>query len=123
MEFNHNKANIPLARVLRKNMTPEEKHLWYDYLKNYPVRFVRQKTMGRYIVDFYCAKAKIVIEIDGSQHYSDKGYEYDVERTEYLEREFGVKVIRFTNTDIANRFAGVCSWIENEVEQSLSQRG
>ena len=121
MEFKHNKTNVPFAKTLRKNMTPEEKHLWYDFLRDYPVRFMRQKTMGRYIVDFYCAKAKIVIEIDGSQHYSDKGYENDVERTAYLEKEFGVKIIRFTNLDIVNKFEGVCSWIDKEVGQSLRQ--
>ena len=77
-------------------MTKEEKHLWYDFLKNYPERFLRQKIIGKYIVDFYCSAAKIVIELDGSQHFEDKGIDYDKERTKYLEK-YGLKVIRIPN--------------------------
>ena len=66
MDYKHNKEIVPLAKVLRKNMTKEEKHLWYDYLREYPIRFIRQKIIGKYIVDFYCANAKLVIELDGS---------------------------------------------------------
>ena len=72
MERKHNKNIISLARELRKNMTKEEKHLWYDFLRTYPIRFMRQKIIGRYIADFYCAKANLVIELDGSQHYEKK---------------------------------------------------
>ena len=72
MKYNHNKDNVHLAKVLRKNMTPEEKHLWYDFLRKYPTRFLRQKVIGNYIVDFYCAKANLVIELDGSQHGLEK---------------------------------------------------
>ena len=75
MDYKHNKEIVPLAKTLRKNMTKEEKHLQYDYLKEYPIRFIRQKIIGKYIVDFYCAKAKLVIELDGSRHYDDKGIE------------------------------------------------
>ena len=69
MERKHNKNIVSLARELRKNMTKEEKHLWYDFLRTYPIKFMRQKIIGRYIADFYCAKANLVIELDGSRHY------------------------------------------------------
>ncbi len=120
MDYKHNKEIVPLAKTLRKNMTKEEKHLWYDYLREYPIRFIRQKVIGKYIVDFYCAKAKLVIELDGSQHYEDKGIEKDTLRTEFLE-QYGLKVIRISNLDISKNFEGVCMIINNEVKQSLSQ--
>ena len=122
MIFKHNKLTVPLAKELRKDMTKEEKHLWYDFLKDYPVRFMRQRTMGPYIADFYCAKAKLVIELDGSQHYSDEGLKSDIERTKFLEKEFGIKVIRFSNLDIMQKFEGVCVYIDELVKQSLSQQ-
>ena len=120
MDYKHNKEIVPLAKSLRKNMTKEEKLLWYDYLREYPVRFIRQKVIGKYIVDFYCAKAKIVLELDGSQHYEDKGIEKDGLRTKFLE-QYGLKVIRISNFDINKNFEGVCMFIDNEVKQSLSQ--
>lgn len=116
MDYKHNKQIVPLAKVLRKNMTKEEKHLWYDYLREYPIRFIRQKVIGKYIVDFYCAKARLVIELDGSQHYEDKEIEKDALRTEYLE-QYGLKVIRISNLDINKNFEGVCIFIDNEVKQ------
>ena len=122
MIFKHNKSTVPLAKELRKDMTKEEKHLWYDFLKDYPVRFMRQRIMGPYIVDFYCAKAKLVIELDGSQHYSDEGMKNDMERTKFLEEEFGIKVIRLSNLDIMQKFEGVCVYIDELVKQSLSQQ-
>ena len=67
---------IPRAKELRKNATRQENHLWYDFLRSYPVRFQRQKTIGSFIVDFYCHAAKLVIELDGSQHYTDQGVAY-----------------------------------------------
>ena len=88
-------------------MTDEEKHLWYDFLKNLPVSFNRQKVIGKYIVDFYCAKSKLVIEIDGSQHYEDEGLEKDKQRDKYLQ-SLGLTVIRDTNLDINLRFEDVC---------------
>ena len=120
MKYKHNKEIVPLAKALRMNMTKEEKRLWYDYLREYPIRFIRQKVIGQYIVDFYCAKAKLVIELDGSQHYDDKGIEKDALRTEFLE-QYGLKVIRISNLDITKNFEGVCIFIDNEVKQSLSQ--
>ena len=99
-------------------MTKEEKHLWYDFLRTYPVSFSRQKILGKYIADFYSASAKIVIELDGSGHYTDEGIAYDEERTKFLE-EYGLKVIRIPNTEIHDNFEGVCSYIDKLVRQSL----
>ena len=103
MQRKHNKAIVPIAKILRKNMTKEEKHLWYDFLRTYPVRFSRQKVLGKYIADFYCAEAKLVIELDGSGHYTKEGKQYDEERTAFLE-EYGLKVIRIPNTEIYQNF-------------------
>ena len=120
MQRKHNKDIVPTAKMLRKNMTKEEKHLWYDFLRTYHVRFSRQKVLGRYIADFYCAEAKLVIELDGSGHYSEEGKRYDEERTAFLE-EYGLTIIRIPNTEIHKNFRGVCEYIDQLVEQSLSQ--
>ena len=120
MQRKHNKDIVAVAKMLRKDMTKEEKHLWYDFLRMYPIRFLRQKVLGNYVVDFYCAKAKLVIELDGSQHYDDKGMEKDTLRTKFLE-QYGFKVIRISNLDINKNFKGVCIFIDNAVKQSLSQ--
>ncbi len=105
------------AQTLRKNMTKEEKHLWYDFLKTLPVTVNRQKVIGRYIADFYCANSKIVIEIDGSQHYKEKGIKSDTERDEYL-KSLGIKVLRYSNLDINQRFESVCKDILNNINTS-----
>jgi len=118
MQGKHNKDIVSTAKMLRKNMTNEEKHLWYDFLRTYPVRFLRQKVIGKYIVDFYCAKVKLVIEIDGSGHFTEDGKEYDQQRTAFLE-EFGLKVVRISNTEIHENFQGVCDHIHHIVEQSV----
>ena len=81
----YNKENIPLAKTLRKNMTPWERKLWYEFLRSYPIRFQRQKTIGNYIVDFYCHRARLIVELDGSQHYEGKGLLKDKIRTERIE--------------------------------------
>lgn len=99
-------------------MTPEEKHLWYDFLRMYPIRFFRQKVLGKYIVDFYCAKAKLVIELDGSGHYTEQGKQYDEERTCFL-KEYGLTVVRIPNSEIHKNFQGVCDYIDHLVEQSI----
>ena len=101
-------------------MTKEEKHLWYDFLRTYPVRFSRQKVLGKYIADFYCAKAKLIIELDGSGHFTEEGQQSDEERTAFLE-EYGLTVIRIQNTAIHKNFRGVCEHIDHLVAQSLSQ--
>ena len=120
MQSKHNRQLVPLAKNLRKNMTKEERHLWYDYLRSYPVRFLRQRVLGKYIADFYCAKAQLVIELDGSQHYMDDHPEMDSQRTAFLEN-YGIKVIRFSNTDINRNFSGVCEYIDIIVRQSLEK--
>ena len=120
MDYKHNKSLVSNARNLRKNMTREERHLWYDFLRSYPIKFLRQKILGKYIVDFYCAEAKLIVEIDGSQHYEDKGMEYDTERTAYLE-QYDVRVLRIPNNEVNQNFSGVCEYIDLAVKQSLSQ--
>ena len=121
MQSKHNSNLVPLAKQLRKEMTKEERHLWYDFLREYPVRFTRQKVLGRYIADFYSAKAKLVIELDGSQHYEDSNAVKDAERTKFLEG-YGLQVIRIPNNEVNRNFAGVCEYIDAVVQQSLSQR-
>ena len=101
-------------------MTKEERHLWYDFLRSYPVRFSRQKVLGKYIADFYSAEAKMVIELDGSQHYEPDNIQKDNERTEFL-KGYGLKIIRIPNNEVAQNFRGVCEYIDAAVKQSLSQ--
>ena len=109
--FNMGNKNLtPFSKSLRKNMTKEERHLWYDFLKSLPVTIHRQKTIGNYIVDFYCHSAKLVIELDGSQHYEDEGKIDDIIRDRYLS-DLGLKVLRYTNLDINRRFGAVCEEI------------
>jgi len=120
MQSKHNKQLVPFAKQLRKEMTKEERHLWYDYLRNYPVRFSRQKVLGKYVADFYSAEAKLVIELDGSQHYDDCVVEKDAERTAFLE-SYGLKVIRIPNNEVNRNFRNVCDYIDTVVGQSLSQ--
>ena len=103
------------AQSLRKNMTKEERHLWYDFLKQLPVTVHRQKVIGTYIVDFYCHQAKLVIEIDGSQHYEEAGQNNDRRRDEFL-RGLGLSVLRFSNHEIHQNFEGVCSSILQRLE-------
>ena len=120
MQSKHNKKLVPLAKQLRKEMTKEERHLWYDFLRTYPVRFSRQKVLGKYIADFYSAEARLVIELDGSQHYENDNMEKDAERTDYL-KGYGLKVIRIPNNEVSRNFRGVCERIDAAVRQSLSQ--
>ena len=120
MDRKHNKSLVPNAKELRKSMTKEERHLWYDFLRSYPVRFSRQKNLGKFIADFYSASAKLVIELDGSQHYKEAGQEYDLKRDKYLS-EYGVRIIRIPNNAINESFDGVCEYLDHEIQQSLSQ--
>ena len=102
-------------------MTKEEKRLWYDFLREYEVKFYRQKVIGRYIVDFYCPAAKLVIELDGSQHYdNDKSLDYDKERSNFL-NELGISVIRFTNRDVHEHLRGICEMIDAYVRAVLKK--
>ena len=107
-----------LSQTLRKNMTKEERHLWYDFLKTYPVQFKRQYSLGTYIVDFYCYQAMLVIELDGSQHYEPKIAEYDAKRTAFLQEQ-GFLVLRFSNADVTAKFRGVCETIDRTVKQRV----
>ena len=116
----YQKENIPLAKALRKNMTPWERKLWYDFLRNYPIRFQRQKAIGNYIADFYCAKAELVIELDGGGHYTEGQIEKDRMRTEAFKKQ-NIKVLRICNLDIDRNFRGVCEYIDLAVKKSLPQ--
>ena len=120
MENKHNPKLVSVANMLRKRMTKEEKHLWYDFLHTYSVRFYRQKIIGRYIVDFYCAKAKLVVELDGMGHCSEQSREYDQVRTNHL-KGYGIQVIRIPNAEIHNNFRGVCDYIDHTVKEILHE--
>ena len=120
MDRKHNKNLVSNARTLRKNMTKEERHLWYDFLRNHSARFTRQKILGKYIADFYSPSAKIVIELDGSQHYDEVQKQKDAERTKYLEG-YGLRIIRIPNNEVNQNFRGICEYIDEIVKQSLSQ--
>ncbi|MGN0468624.1 MAG: endonuclease domain-containing protein [Acutalibacteraceae bacterium] len=120
MSLPYNKQLIYRAKTLRKNMTPQERHLWYDYLRSYKIRFQRQKVIDSYIADFYCHKAKLIIELDGSQHYTKEGMEYDKVRTDIL-KAYNLEVIRFSNYDVDNCFEGVCMEIDKKVNERLLQ--
>ena len=122
MSLDYNKKNISLAKILRKKATPQENHLWYDFLSKYEIRFQRQKAIDNFIADFYCHKAKLIIEIDGSQHYSEEGKQNDEFRTDVLE-SYGLKLIRFTNIQINTNFRGVCEYIDAVVKASLLEGG
>ena len=118
MTGKHNKELTPIARRLRKDMTKEERHLWYDFLRGYPIRFLRQKVVGKYVVDFYCAAANLVVELDGSQHFEDAGRVCDAARTEFLQK-YGLRVLRFANNDVMRNFEGVCTAIDKAVQEGM----
>ena len=118
MFYDYSDANLANARSLRKEMTKEERHLWYDFLRNYPVKFYKQRRVGPYIADFYCSKAQLVVELDGGQHYEDEALKYDERRTKYLEEQ-AIHDMRFTNIDIQRRFDVVCQYIDDYVRRTL----
>ena len=118
MDRKHNPSMTGNARALRKNMTKEERHLWYDYLRDYPVRFLRQKVIDNYIVDFYCHDARLIIELDGSQHYDPIEKTRDELRTGQLESR-QLLVIRIPNNEINQNFRGVCEHIDRCVRQRM----
>lgn len=107
------------AQTLRKEMTKEERHLWYDFLKSYPVQFKRQYTLGVYIVDFYCYQAKLIVELDGSQHCEPEAIAYDQRRTVYLQQQ-GYCVLRISNRDVMTQFRAVCEAIDTAVQNRIS---
>ena len=120
MERKHNSDLTGNARALRKHMTREERHLWYDFLRDYPVRFLRQKVIDHYIVDFYCHRARLVIELDGSQHYEPTEARKDAIRTCRLE-ERNLTVIRIANNEVKQNFRGVCEYIDLFVQRSIAE--
>ena len=114
--MHYNYKNTAYAKNLRKNMTPWERKLWYCFLKTYPIRIQRQKTIDQFITDFYCAKAKLIVELDGGGHYDPATLKKDMERTTHLENA-GYKVIRFCNRDVDKNFYSVCTMIDNVIKQ------
>ena len=118
VEYIRNKKLTKRAQELRTQATEQENRLWYAYLRTYPVQFRRQVTMNRFIVDFYCARAKLILEIDGSQHFTEDGEAYDSERTAILE-SFGYKVLRISNEDVNHNFSGVCEMIDKAVKDRI----
>ena len=115
----NNPALRDLARELRREMTKEERHLWYDFLREYPVRFIRQHPISNYIVDFYCAKAHLAVELDGSQHYLPETSAEDDKRTAELQA-LGIEVIRFPNNAVSRQFEGVCEQIDQCVQARIA---
>ena len=118
MNYQHNPKLTAYAKELRKNMTKEERHLWYDFLRTYPIRFLRQKVIDDFIVDFYCRSANLIIELDGSQHYEEDGMLKDKIRTQKLEKR-DLTVLRIPNNEINRNFDGVCEYIDHIVQESL----
>ena len=121
MRYKYNGKNIILAKNLRKRATPQENHLWYDFLSTYRPNFQRQKAIDNFIVDFYCHQAKLIIELDGFQHFTESGMIKDEFRTEIL-KKYNLKVIRFTNYQIDNRFSEVCVYIDYIVKESMLEK-
>jgi len=109
-------SKLETARQLRREMTPHERKLWYLFLQKYPVKIYKQRIIDKYVVDFYCASAKLVIEIDGTQHYEENGSAYDAKRTAVLE-SYGLKVVRYSNRDIDREFPAVCDQIDRIIKE------
>ena len=112
MNRKHNPDLTGTARMLRKTMTKEERHLWYDFLKDYPRRFLRQKVIDSYVVDFYCHDARLIVELDGSQHYDSQNQLKDQARTGNLEMR-GLWVVRIPNNEVNQNFRAVCEYIDH----------
>lgn len=117
----HNKDLVPRARELRKRMTPQEKKLWYNFLRTYPVKIYRQRVIAGFIVDFYCAPAKLVIEVDGTYHKEPESSARDQERTAVLQT-LGLSVVRLTNREIDHQFLKVCSYLHHELQAALTRQ-
>ena len=115
-----NNRMLDRAKELRRNMTPQERKLWYEFLRDYPVKIYKQRIIDSFVADFYCAKAKLVIELDGVQHYSNQGIAYDHERSAMFIK-YNLKVIRFTNQEIDQCFDAVCAMIDQEIEARLPE--
>ena len=118
MKIPKDDSQLKNARRLRREMTPHERKLWYLFLRNYPVKIYKQRIIGSFIVDFYCASARVVIEVDGSQYFEPEGLAYDAERSKFL-TSLGLEVLRFSNRDIDRDFRGVCTQIDLTIQQRL----
>ena len=118
MNIPKDNTKLEKARKLRREMTPHERKLWYLFLRKYPVKIYKQRIIDRFIVDFYCASAKLVIEIDGSQHYEEQGQTYDKERSAVLE-SYDLKVIRYSNREIDREFSAVCEQIDQIIKERI----
>ncbi|MBQ7822514.1 MAG: DUF559 domain-containing protein [Clostridia bacterium] len=116
-----NNKLLEYAKDLRANMTPQEKHLWYDFLQKYPVKIYKQRIIDNFIADFYCCKARLVIEIDGAHHYTAEGKTHDRLRTEAIER-YGLYVLRFSDSDVDYRFDQVCEKINNVIQTRINEK-
>lgn len=119
MTVTKNNQMLPRAKELRREMTPQERKLWYLFLRRYPVKIYKQRIIESFIVDFYCASAKLVIELDGSQHYTDQGKSYDEERSRIL-NSYQLKVLRFTNHEVDANFSTVCNKIHAVIQKRLA---
>ena len=119
MSIPKDSTQLENARRLRREMTAHERKLWYLFLRKYPVKIYKQRIIGRFIVDFYCASARLVIELDGSQHYTEQGKCYDKERTAMIEA-YGVQVLRFSNREVDSNLAGVCQTIAQTIHTRLT---
>jgi very-short-patch-repair endonuclease len=118
----YNRQLVEKAKELRKNMTPAERKLWSGYLRTFKFRILRQRPINNFIVDFFCAQLRLVIEVDGESHFTDEGKDYDWERTQILEG-YGLKVLRFTNDEVLQDWEGVCRRIEEEIPPTPLQKG
>lgn len=116
MDIPKDNSQLEKARRLRREMTPHERKLWYLFLRKYPVKIYKQRIIGKFIVDFYCASAKLVIELDGSQHYEERATVYDQNRSKFLE-SLGLRIIRFSNREIDREFSAVCDQIDRIIKE------
>ena len=119
MRYPRDNKNLTNARYLRQNMTPQERHLWYDFLRDCKPRFRRQELIGPYIADFFCHAAKLVVEVDGSQHFEPEAMQKDQERTEYFQ-SIGIRVFRVDNGEVNRNFEGVCEGILLAINPSVA---
>ena len=115
---NKNYKMLGTARTLRHNLTPQERKLWYLFLRNYPVKIYKQRIIESFIVDFYCAQARLVIELDGSQHYTEQGKAYDAERSQVLQ-QYDLQILRFANSEVDTQFESVCEQIHNTIQNRI----
>ena len=113
-----NNRMLDRAKELRRAMTPQERKLWYIFLRKYPIKIYKQRIIDSFIVDFYCASAKLVIEVDGSQHFTNQGLAYDKERSDMF-LKYQLHVMRFTNYEVDHCFASVCEHIHRVIQERL----